>query len=68
MAGEIDDVPARRTDMVLGQDLAALSVDELRHRIDALKAEIGRIEGEIGKKSAHRDAAASMFRLAGRDA
>lgn len=68
MAIEIDDGPARRAEIALGHDLSALSVDELQHRIEALTAEIGRIRREIEKKSAHRDAAASMFKVPGRDA
>jgi uncharacterized small protein (DUF1192 family) len=63
MASEIDDIPVVRRDHVLGQDLSTLSIDELNGRIAALRAEIVRLEAEITRKTAHRDAAASVFRL-----
>lgn len=39
-----EDAAKARPRYVIGQDLALLSVEELRMRIDELKAEIGRIE------------------------
>lgn len=59
---DLDELPPRK-EHVIGQDLAALSIEELKSRIDALKSEIVRLEHEIEKKSAHRDAAASVFRF-----
>ena len=46
----------------LGEDLTLLSVIELRERIEALKAEIARLEASIQAKEATRDAADSFFR------
>jgi uncharacterized small protein (DUF1192 family) len=63
MAIDLDELPLSRKDHLIGQDLAALSIEELKSRIEALKAEISRLEHEIEKKSAHRDAASSVFRL-----
>jgi len=46
----------------LGEDLAMLSVDELRERVDALKAEIERLEAAIRTKQATRSEADTFFR------
>jgi len=44
------------------KDLEPLSLDELGDYIDDLKAEITRSEGEIERKKAHMNAAASVFK------
>ena len=44
------------------QDLDPLSVEELHERIDALKAEIARVEAHIERVSAHRSAAEELFK------
>lgn len=49
------------TDFTIGDDLYGVSVDELSQRITVLKSEISRIEGELAKKRAERDAANSVF-------
>ena len=49
------------TDFIIGEDLYAVSLDELQQRITVLTAEITRIEHEITKKKAERDAANSLF-------
>lgn len=46
----------------IGEDLALLSVGELRERVEALKAEIERLEGAIRSKEASRDAADTFFK------
>jgi uncharacterized small protein (DUF1192 family) len=46
----------------LGEDLALLSVAELHERVDALKAEIERLEAAIGSKEASRSAADTFFK------
>jgi uncharacterized small protein (DUF1192 family) len=46
----------------LGEDLALLSVDELKERIASLKAEIERLEASIRSKEATRNAADTFFR------
>jgi uncharacterized small protein (DUF1192 family) len=60
-----DDEPAGRRKAVsheVGADLSAISVDELRERIRLLQAEIDRLEAEITRKDASRNAAASFFK------
>jgi uncharacterized small protein (DUF1192 family) len=60
-----EDNVARRaeTTHVIGTDLSAVSVEELRERVALMRAEIERLEAEIARKHASRDAAASFFRL-----
>lgn len=58
-----DDRPKPKPAIVLGEDLALLSVDELEARIAALKAEIARVEQAVAAKRASRDQAAAVFRL-----
>lgn len=58
-----DDEPARKKKThEVGEELAALSLDELDERIALLKAEIGRIEEAIRTKRASAAAADSVFR------
>jgi len=52
--------PAKQA--VLGENLETLSVAELEARIDALKAEIVRVEAELAAKRAHEAAAAALFK------
>ena len=47
---------------VLGESLDTLSVDELGHRIELLRAEIERLEAARTKKSASRAAADAFFK------
>jgi uncharacterized small protein (DUF1192 family) len=54
---------AAQTSHVVGADLSAISVDELRERIGQIRAEIERLEAEIARKEASRNDAASFFRL-----
>ena len=63
MAIEDDEKPRRKITHDIGQDLSLLSVDELGERITLLTAEIGRLQAEIDKKRASRDAAASFFKI-----
>ena len=46
----------------IGQDLALLSVDELRNRIGMLRQEIARIEAELSAKGVTKAAAEALFR------
>jgi uncharacterized small protein (DUF1192 family) len=46
----------------IGQDLSALSVAELETRIEALKAEIARLEQARASKQAQKSAADAFFR------
>ncbi|WP_406854696.1 MULTISPECIES: DUF1192 domain-containing protein [unclassified Alsobacter] len=58
-----DDLPQRKPTLhALGQDLAALSLDELDERVEQLRAEIARIEEVRNAKRASRDAADAFFR------
>lgn len=42
-------------------DLETLSVEDLKDRIDDLKAQITACEAELAKKSAHKSAADALF-------
>lgn len=57
-----EDRPARKVGHEIGQDLSLLSVDELKLRIELLKAEIARLEAEAVAKGASRAAADSLFK------
>jgi uncharacterized small protein (DUF1192 family) len=60
----VDDEPVKKPSKVheIGSDLSLLSVDELRERVEALKAEIERLEVSIRSKQATRTAADTFFR------
>ena len=45
----------------IGENLGALSVDELKKRVAMLRAEIARIEAELASKGATRNAAEALF-------
>ena len=60
-----DNLPLRRDDPLANlvrQDLDPLSVDELRERIEVLKAEVTRCEGKIVFATSHRSAADALFK------
>jgi uncharacterized small protein (DUF1192 family) len=59
---DMDDLPKPKHEHVLGEKLDSISVDELCLRVAALEREITRIQAEIGKKQASRDAAAAFFK------
>ena len=44
------------------QDLDPMSQDELAERIEALKAEIARVEGHMERATKHRSAAEDLFK------
>ncbi len=46
-----------------GENLADLSIDELKARIELYRAEIERLAGEVEKKEKSRNAAQSFFRV-----
>lgn len=62
----MDDYLPKRADdplnLVLKQDLAPLSVDELRARIAALEGEIARVRKTIDHAVGHRASAEALFR------
>jgi uncharacterized small protein (DUF1192 family) len=57
-----DDRPKKKVVHEIGQDLSLLSVGELAERINLLKAEIGRLEGEMARKRASQTAADAFFK------
>ena len=44
------------------QDLDPMSVDELQERVEALKAEIARVEAHMQRAQTHRSAAEELFK------
>ena len=63
---DLDDLfPSKPDDplVALGkQDLDPLSIDELQERIEALKAEIARVEAHIQRVQTRRSAAEELFK------
>jgi uncharacterized small protein (DUF1192 family) len=59
---EEDDRPKKRLVHEIGQDLALLSVEELRERITLLRDEIARLEAAEANKRASRNAADHFFK------
>jgi uncharacterized small protein (DUF1192 family) len=57
-----DDRPKRKIVHEIGQDLALLSVNELRERIALMKDEIARLEASIASKQASRSVADTFFK------
>lgn len=55
--------PAKRLAHEIGQDLSALSIEEISERIDLLKGEIDRLDAARTAKSATRHAAEALFKL-----
>lgn len=56
-----DDLDPKKKPQKL-KNLEPMSVDELMHYVDDLKAEIVRTEAEIAKKKAYASAASSFFK------
>ena len=60
-----DNLPRRRSDtvaQVAREDIDPLSVDELHERVEALRAEIARVEAKIATSTSHRSSADALFR------
>lgn len=62
MAIDDDDKPKRKIAHEIGQDLSALSVEEIGERILMLSGEIERLRMAETKKRATRDAASNFFK------
>ena len=64
MAIDPEELPPKKPkqDIVIGQDLSALSVFELEARIAALEAEIVRTRTTLDGRAATRSAADSIFK------
>ena len=61
-SNEEDDKPKKKLVHEIGQDLALLSIEELRERIALLASEIERLEAARAKKQASRSAADDFFK------
>ncbi len=48
--------------IAVGDNLERVSIDELRHRVRALRSEIERVEAEIARKQKIGAAAAAVFK------
>ncbi len=59
---EDEDTPVRKRIRLEKLVLDTLGIDELRDYIDELKAEIARVEADIGRKQNHRSAADAFFK------
>ena len=59
---DLDDQPKPKPNMVIGENLDAISIAELEHRVSALDSEIARIRAEIAKKQASKSVAAGFFK------
>jgi uncharacterized small protein (DUF1192 family) len=59
---EPDEPTRKKADMVIGENLDAISLAELEQRIHALESEIQRIRAEVARKLASRNAADAFFR------
>jgi uncharacterized small protein (DUF1192 family) len=57
-----DERPKKKIAHEIGQELALISVEELRERIDLLKEEIARLEADASRKQASRSAADQFFK------
>ena len=57
-----DERPKPKKQIVVGDALTTLSVDELTERIEALKDEITRTEGELKAKKSQSAAADKLFK------
>ena len=61
-AMDLDDLPKKKPDIVVGENLDLLSVADLEHRIMALESEILRVKAAIAQKQASKTAADAFFR------
>lgn len=57
-----DDEPRKQPRIELGSDLSTLSVNELQEYLETLGREVERVQAEIDRKKALKDAAAAAFR------
>jgi uncharacterized small protein (DUF1192 family) len=58
----LEDLPKPKHEHVLGENLEAISLDELQLRVTLLAREIERIEAEISTKKLSRSAADAFFK------
>ena len=64
MAIDLDELAPRKPkgEIILGEDLSALSVHELEKRIAALEAEIARTKEALRSRAATKNAADAFFK------
>ena len=64
MAIDLDELAPRKPkhDIVLGEDLSALSVHELENRIASLEGEIARTKEALRSRTATKNAADAFFK------
>jgi uncharacterized small protein (DUF1192 family) len=60
MAADDEDLPLKRP--AAPKDLTPLSIDELKHYIAGLEAEIARARAAIAAKESHRSGVDSLFK------
>jgi uncharacterized small protein (DUF1192 family) len=60
--GDDEERPKKKIAHEIGQELALLSVEELRERIALLKDEISRLEAAVAAKQASRTTADQFFK------
>jgi uncharacterized small protein (DUF1192 family) len=53
----------KKPEIIIGEDLAMLSVEELRRRIEVLESEIERLKAAVAEKQKSRETANSIFKL-----
>ena len=58
-----EEPPPPPRDPLTEGDVSRLSVDEIEHRIERLKAEVSRLEAALAQKRASRAAADAAFKL-----
>ena len=59
---DLENEPRPKPNMVIGENLDAISAAELEQRIIILDSEIARLRAEIAKKQSSKAAAAAFFR------
>jgi uncharacterized small protein (DUF1192 family) len=59
---DIDDIPKPKHQHLLGENLEAISLDELASRITLLRDEILRIEAEVLRKNSSKATADAFFK------
>jgi uncharacterized small protein (DUF1192 family) len=57
-----EDLPQKKPDILIGENLDLLSVAELEQRVQALESEIERVKAAIVSKRASKSAADAFFR------
>lgn len=59
---DLDDLPKKKPEPVIGENLELMSVAELEHRVTILESEIVRVKAAIAQKQASKSAADAFFR------